>query len=50
VDLLGRLKRAQEKGKKIQDVQDKAEVEGLLKPKEEDGDVKNVLFYVSGHN
>jgi len=45
---LGRLKRAQEKGEQIQDVQDEAEVEGLLKPEEEDGDVKNVLSVLVG--
>jgi hypothetical protein len=50
MDLLGRLKHAQEKRKQIQDVQDEAEVEGLLKPEEDDGDVKNVLFCVSGHS
>ena len=48
VDLLGRLKCAQEKGEQIQDVQDEAEVEGLLKPEEEDGDVKNVLSMLVG--
>jgi len=43
VDLLVRLKCAEEKEQQISDVQEEAEVEGLLKPEEEDGDVKNVL-------
>ena len=43
MDLLAKIKRAKEIEQQISDVQEKAEVEGLLKPEEEDGDVKNVL-------
>jgi len=40
---LSKIIHAKEIEQHISDVQEEAEVEGLLKPEEEDGDVKNVL-------
>jgi len=45
---LSKIIHAKEIEQHISDVQEEAEVEGLLKPEEEDGDVKNVLSMLVG--